>query len=115
MAVALYMDEQVEDAITRGLHRRGVDVLRVQDDGHARTDDELVLDRAGVLGRVVSTRDDDFLVIAQRRQSTGVPFAGVVYAHKLGPSVDACVRDLELIATAYDPPDMADRVEYLPL
>jgi hypothetical protein len=29
MAVALYMDEQVEDAITRGLHRRGVDVLRV--------------------------------------------------------------------------------------
>ena len=80
MAIAFYIDEHVDDAITRGLRRRGVDVLRVQDDGHSRTDDKIILDRAGVLGRVVFTRDDDFLVIAQARQANGIPFAGVVYA-----------------------------------
>ena len=46
MPVAFYMDEHVDGAITRGLRRRGVDVLRVQDDAHASTDDELILDRA---------------------------------------------------------------------
>lgn len=115
MPVAFYMDQQVNSAITDGLRLRGVDVLRTQDDGYERADDEVVLDHAAGLGRVVFTQDDDFLVIAQRRQSTDVSFVGVVYAHQLYVSIGDCVRDLELIATAYDPPDMADRVEYLPL
>ena len=115
MPVAFYMDQQVKSAITDGLRLRGVDVLRTQDDGHEQADDEDILDHAARLGRVVFTQDDDFLVIAQRRQSAGVPFVGVVYAHQLYGPIGDCVRDLELISIAYDPPDMADRVEYLPL
>jgi hypothetical protein len=115
MPVAFYMDEQAEDAITRGLGRRGVDVLRVQDDGHSSTDDEIVLDRAATLGRVVFTRDDDFLALAQARQTNGIPFAGVVYAKQMIVSIGTCVQDLEIIAHVYDLSDMLNRVEYLPL
>jgi len=115
MPVALYMEEQVEYAITRGLRRRGVDVLRVQDDGHTRTDDEVILDRAMILGRVVFTRDDDFLAIAQSRQTNGIPFVGVVYAKQVVVSIGNCVKDLEIIAIAFEPSDMENRVEYLPL
>lgn len=114
MPVAFYMDEHVEDAIMRGLRRRGVDVLRVQDDGHAKTDGEIILDRAVTIGRVVFTRDDDFLVIARRRQTTGVHFAGVIYAHQLGPSIGRCVTALEVYATNSNPPDWEDRVQYVP-
>ncbi|HET6572256.1 MAG TPA: DUF5615 family PIN-like protein [Fimbriiglobus sp.] len=115
MAVGFYMDQHVPLAITLGLRRRAVDVLRVQDDGHDRADDDVILDRAAILGRVVFTRDKDFLAEAHRRQSGGIPFPGVVYAHQQGPSIGQCVRDLETIAGVYDPDDIADRVEYLPI
>jgi hypothetical protein len=115
MPVDLYMDEQVPDAVTRGLRRRGVDVLRVQDDGHGKTDDAVILDRAPALGRVVFTQDRDFLVLAQHRQANGISFAGVVFAHQDGPSIGECVGDLEIIAVASEPPDWENRVEYLPL
>ena len=115
MAVAFYADEHVDTAITRGLRRRGVDVLRVQDDAHASTDDELILDRAASLGRVVFTRDQDFLVIAQHRQVNDIPFAGVVFAHQDGPSIGECVTDLETVAVASELSEWENRVEYLPL
>ena len=115
MGVAFYMDQHVKNAITRGLRRRGVDVLRVQDDGHGRADDDVILDRAALLGRLVFTLDDDFLAIAHGRQVAGTPFVGVVYAKQRAVSIGTCVRDLELIAIVYELDDMANRVEYLPL
>lgn len=115
MTLKYYMDEQVEKAITQGLRRLGIDVLRVQDDGHSSTDDEIILDRAAALGRVVVTRDRDFLAIAQARQVNGTPFAGVVYASATTVSIGQCVNDLETIAGVYDPDDMLNKVEYLPL
>jgi hypothetical protein len=115
MGIAYYMDEHVAGAITRGLRRRGIDVITVQEDGRRKTDDPIILDRALALGRVVFSRDEDFLREAYRRQATGEPFAGVVYAHQQGPGIGQCIADLELIAHVYNPEDMANRVEYLPL
>jgi len=40
---------------------------------------------------------------------------GLSYAHQLHITIGDCVRDLELIARAADPSDLADRVEFLPL
>lgn len=37
--IKLYMDEHVQRAVTDGLRLRGVDVLRVQDDGRSNTPD----------------------------------------------------------------------------
>jgi hypothetical protein len=112
--LALYLDHHVHDAIGTGLRQRGVDVVTCQEDGTATLDDESLLDRAVVLGRVIFTQDEDFLAIARQRQQTGRDFAGVAYAHQLGISIGKAIRDLELLAKVYEPDDMRNRVEYLP-
>lgn len=115
MSVKLYFDVHVRAAVTDGLRLRGVDVLTAQEDGASRMDDPDLLNRAGDLGRVVFTQDQDFLAEAHRRQASGEPFIGVIYAHQLHVTVGQCVNDLELLANVYEPEDMANNVEYLPL
>ncbi len=115
MTVALYMDEQVPRQITAGLRLRGIDVLMVQEDGRTGAPDPVVLDRATELCRVVVSRDQDFLVEANRRQAEGIFFAGVIYAHQQLISIGDCIRDLELIAKAANPEEFANYVQYLPL
>lgn len=115
MSVNLYMDVHVPFAITAGLRLRGIDVLTAQEDGTTRLDDGKLLDRAAALKRAIFTRDADFLREATLRQQRGVAFCGVVFAHQLEVSIGQCVSDLELIAKVYEPEDMADRVEFLPL
>ncbi len=114
MSVSLY-DVHVPFAITSGLRLRGIDVLTAQEDGTARFDDGKLLNRATVLARVIFTRDADFLREATIRQQQGFAFGGVVYAHQLEVSIGQCVSDLELIAKVYEPDDIANRVEFLPL
>ena len=109
------MDVHVPGPITRGLRLRNVLVLRSQDDGTDQADDPVLLDRALALGYVVFTQDRDFLAEAASRQRTGESFAGVVYAEQLGVTIGRCIDDLELLAKVYDPPDMMNRVIYLPL
>ena len=41
--------------------------------------------------------------------------AHALYAHQLRVSVGRCVTDLELIANASSPEEIANRVEFLPL
>ena len=115
MSLPLYMDVHVRRAVTSALHLREVDVLTAQQDGSAEWDDPDLLDRAGRLGRVVFSQDEDFLIEAARRQRDGIPFSGVVYAHQMCVSVRQCIEDLELIAKAGEPADMINRVLLLPL
>lgn len=115
MSVALYMDEHVPRVITAGLRLRGVDVLTAQEDGRRNVPDDVLLDRVTGLQRVLFSQDEDLLSEAAARQRDGVPFVGVVYAHQLRVPIGVCVRDLELIAKAATPEDLANRVEYLPL
>ena len=76
MSVALYFDVHVPGAILRTLRQRGIDILSALEDGAARLPDGALLDRAEDFGRVVFTRDDDFLVEAAERQRAGRSFAG---------------------------------------
>lgn len=115
MSVRLYMDVHVPRAITQGLRLRGVDVLTAQEDDARRLSDTEILDRATALGRVLFSRDTDLLTEATARQRGARSFTGVVYAHQLHVTIGGCIDDLELIATAADPADLANRVEYLPL
>jgi hypothetical protein len=109
------MDVHVPAAITFGLRRRQVDVLTAQTDNAGRLPDDVLLERATTLGRVVFTQDKDLLAVAQGCQQGNNPFAGVIYAHQLRVTIGQCVNDLELMAKVYEPADMADRVEHLPL
>jgi hypothetical protein len=115
MNVQLYMDVHVLDAITVGLRLRRVDVLTAQADGARRLSDDLLLDRAMALGRVLFSQDEDLLRESAQRQQQGVSFAGVIYAHQLQVTIGQCVRDLELVAHAGVSGDFANRVQYLPL
>ena len=109
------MDVHIHRAITTGLRLRDVDVFTAQEDGHHTADDDRLLDRATELQRVLFTQDEDLLAEAKHRQVEGIPFGGVIYAHQLRITIGRCVQDLELIAKAGEPEDLANRVEYLPL
>ncbi|OKH23057.1 hypothetical protein NIES593_11410 [Hydrococcus rivularis NIES-593] len=100
MTIALYMDEHIPRAITIGLRLRGVDVLTVQEDGLAGTPNPILLDRATQLQRVIFSHDQDFLVEANRRQTEGIDFTGVIYTSQLSISIGDCIRDLEIITQA---------------
>jgi uncharacterized protein with PIN domain len=115
VSLAFYFDENVQGAIAEGLRRRGIDVLCAQEDGFGQTDDALVLDRADEFGRIMFTRDDDFMREATRRLLGGLSFTTVIYAHQLRVSIGQCIDDLELFAIATNESETRDRVYYLPL
>lgn len=94
---------------------RGVDILTAQADDNERSADPALLNRARDLGRVLFTRDEDFLAEAMSRQRLGESFTGVIYAHQLRVTIGQCVHDLEIISKCCEPGDLANRVEHLPL
>jgi hypothetical protein len=109
------MDVHVPRPITRGLRRRQVDVLTAQEDGTAQWSDDALLDRATELGRILFSQDADLLAEAARRQRNGLTFVGVIYLPQTAPSIGQCIEELDLIAKAALPDDLANRVQYLPL
>lgn len=68
MNVKYYMDVHVKRVVTNGLRLRGVDVLTAQDDNATELEDDLLLERATALNRVLFSQDDDFLREANKRQ-----------------------------------------------
>jgi hypothetical protein len=115
LTLAIYADANVPGPITRGLRARGVTVLTAQEDGSDRLPDPALLDRATALGYALFTQDQDLLAEAARRQRAGEPFAGVIYAAQRRVPIGRCISDLEVMAKVLDPPDILNRVEYLPL
>jgi hypothetical protein len=109
------MDHHVPAAITQGLRRRGVDVLTAEEDQTSEWDDERLLERATLLGRIVFTQDDDFLAIGHHWRNSGRDFAGIVYAHQLRITVGQAINDLELIQKIMTADEMRNRIEFLPI
>ena len=107
------MDVHVPLPITRGLRRRGVDVVTAQDDGGTRLTDTELLDRALALGRILFSQDEDLLIETVRRQRVGEPFATVVYAHQMQVSIGRCILDLEVVAKAAEPTDLRNQIVFL--
>lgn len=115
MTVKFYMDEHVPWPITKGLRDRGVDVLTVQEDDHETAADEVVLDRATKLGRVLFTWDRDFCSIAVARQAGDEPFSGVITTTPGKASYRQCIDSLELISQCCEPDEWANKVSWLPI
>ena len=68
MALALYMDHHVPRAITAGLRTRQVDVLTAYEDGMHEAADDVLLNRASQLQRLLFSQDDDLIKEATRLQ-----------------------------------------------
>lgn len=115
MAVALYFDVHVDQAIAAQLRLRGVDVLTAQEDGSDKLSDDLLLERASQLGRPIVTHDVRFHAMAENWMRHGRPFRGLIFGHLMRVSIGQCVKDLELIAKATDPQDWVSAVVRLPL
>lgn len=114
MAVLLYMDVHVPQAITDQLRRRGVDVVTAADDGNAELPDDELLVRVQALGRVIFTQDIRFKALAEDWQRHGRFFSGLVFGHQLGATIGQYVKDLELLAKASEPDEWLNVVEHLP-
>ncbi len=114
MAIALYMDVHIPQAITDQLRRRGVDVLTAFDDEAQELPDDQLLLRVAQLNRVLFTQDIRFRVLAETWQVEGKQFSGLIFGHQLGGTIGQFVRDLELIAKASEPDEWMNAVEYIP-
>lgn len=114
MAIALYMDVHVPQAITDQLRRRTVDVLTAFDDETQELPDAQLLLRVTQLSRVLFTQDIRFRVLAETWQVEGKQFSGLIFGHQLGGTIGQFVRDLELIAKALEPDEWMNIVEYIP-
>ena len=114
MAIALYMDVHIPQAITDQLRRRDVDRLTAcEDECHELADDQLLL-RVTQLNRVLFTQDIRFRVLAETWQVEGKQFSGLIFGHQLGGTIGQFVRDLELIAKASESDEWMNAVEYIP-
>ena len=114
MSHALYTDVHVPLAITRALRRKGFDVLTAQQDGTTTLADDLLLDRAGELNRLLFTQDQDFLEETARRLREGRSFTTVIFARQF-VSIGTCVQDLALILQSLDDAEARGQLLHLPL
>ncbi|MFN5857696.1 MAG: DUF5615 family PIN-like protein [Pseudanabaenaceae cyanobacterium] len=114
MAIALYMDVHIPQAITEQLRRRDIDVLTAIEDGSQKLPDDQLLVRVTELKRVLFTQDIRFRVLAETWQIEGKQFSGLIFGHQLGGTIGQFVKDLELIAKASEPDEWIDMVEYIP-
>jgi hypothetical protein len=115
MAVALYLDVHVPQAVADQLRRRRIDVLTAVEDTRATEPDDYLLLRATELNRVIVTFDVRFKAMAEDWIRMGREFFGLAYAHPLRISIGQLVSDLEMISLASDIADWRSKVEYLPL
>src|SRR5258708_35990205 len=103
-------DENFNGAIVRGLLRRNVDVVRVQDVGLRAQPDLQVLEWAAESGRVVLTHDVATLIgSAYELIRSGRPMLGVI-ASAQSLAIGAAIDDLELVAICSDVEDWQDRI-----
>jgi predicted nuclease of predicted toxin-antitoxin system len=114
MAISLYMDVHIPQAITDQLRRRGIDVLTAIEDAAQTLPDDQLLERATDLNRVLFTQDIGFRALAEEWQRQSKPFAGLIFAHQLGGTIGQLVTDLELVAQASELKEWLNIVEYVP-
>jgi predicted nuclease of predicted toxin-antitoxin system len=113
MSLGLYMDVHVPGPITRGLRRRGVDVLTAQEDDSRRAPDPELLLSARELQRMIFSQDEDMLVEATDHQTRGEAFATVIFARQLDLSIGRCIADRETLSKAAVPEDAVGQVIFL--
>ena len=113
----LASDEDVHEAIVRGLIRRvaGLDLVRVVDEGLGSTPDPQILEWAAREGRVLITADVNTMVgAAYERIEQGRPVPGVL---ALTPRVGIglAIEDITLVVECGTDEDVRNQVKFIPL
>jgi hypothetical protein len=113
LALRLYADECVDARIVAGLRRRGIDVFTAGDAGLLGRPDEIQLDKARDLGRVILSGDQDFLHLTHRRAGEGIAFPGLIFIQPKS-AVGEVIRAVALLAELLAPEDIAGWIEWVP-
>jgi len=106
--IKFYLDVHIPKAVAHGLAQRGQDVLRCVEAGQGEAPDLEILGFALSQGRVVFTRDSDFLALHQQN----VPHAGIAFLPS-NPSIGEIIRFLMLIGEVLEAEDMKNHVEFI--
>jgi predicted nuclease of predicted toxin-antitoxin system len=104
-----HLDEHIDTVIADGLRRRGIDVTTTSEAGLRGAGDEAHVAFALSQGRVVVTKDPDFL----RLHRQGVPHSGIAITQHGLRSIGELLRGLILLNDCLEPEDMANHVEYV--
>jgi len=109
--VRFYTDENMPASLAVQFARAGRDIVRCQEVGLIGVSDDVHLAYAAQEGRVVITRDRDFVKLYYQWLSEGRSHAGIIYADK-PMSVGSILWILELIAENYSTDEMRDKLVY---
>src|SRR4051794_19202471 len=107
--IRFHLDEHCDHAIAHGLRRVGIDVTTAADAGLLHASDEEHVRFALAEGRVIFTKDDDYLSLDASQE----PHAGIAYCHQQSRGIGEIIASLVLIWEVYDQEDMMGRVEYI--
>ena len=106
--IRFHLDEHVDPAIAIALRRAGIDVTTTIEAGLRTKNDEAHLQFAGSEGRVIVTRDQDFLRVAAEKSD----HSGIVF-YTANQSMREIIEGLILIYEVMSPEEMIKNVEYL--
>ncbi len=106
--VRFYVDEHIARAVVNGLRRRGIDIVMPGEVDRRGTSDHEQLAFATADGRVIVTKDHDFL----RLHAAGVSHMGIAFVQADMP-VGRIIRGLVLIYQLLDAEEMRGHVEFL--
>jgi predicted nuclease of predicted toxin-antitoxin system len=106
--IRFHLDEHVDPGIAIALRRAGIDVTTTNEAGLRTKDDETHLEFARAEGRVIVTRDQDFLSMSRR----ATDHFGIVF-YNADQSIREIIEGLILIYEVMLPDEMAGHVEYI--
>lgn len=106
--VRYYVDEHIARAVVAGLRRRGVDVAMPGEVDRRGASDAEQLTFATAEGRVIVTRDHDFL----RLHAAGMTHTGIVFV-TADATVGEIIRGLTLLYQVLEAEEMRNHVEFL--
>lgn len=115
--ISLVADENLNNAIVRGLRRRNpeIDIVRVQDVGLSGASDNQMLAWAAEQGRIVLTHDINTVPAeAYSRVKASLPMPGV-FVVPASISIGDAIEQIMLLDVCSSPGEWESQVEYLPI
>jgi len=106
--IRFHLDEHVDPAIATALRRAGIDVTTTNEAGLRTKDDEAHLQFALAESRVIVTRDQDFLRVADHV----VDHSGIAF-YSSNQSLREIIEGLILIHEVLLPEEMVGHTEYI--
>jgi predicted nuclease of predicted toxin-antitoxin system len=106
--IRFLFDVHVHSAITKGLRRRGVEVLTCQEAQIDTASDEAIVQFVLLNDWVIFSQDSDFLKICSQQ----FPHKGLVYTHKQN-DIGRIIQGLMLISEILSKSDMEDHIEFI--